>query len=54
MLYEVITRWQPLNSEGRHLAFSPPPGEESEQNMALLDMGSCAGKVLDWWQSWSD
>lgn len=47
-------RWQPLNGEGRHLAFSPPPGEESEQNMALLDMGSCASKVLDWWRSWSD
>jgi ADP-heptose:LPS heptosyltransferase len=45
-------RWRPLNSEGRHLAFSPPKGKDSEQNMALLNISECADTIRLWWCSW--
>ena len=45
-------RWRPLNSEGRHLAFSPPEGEFSEQNMGLLNMPQCADDIRLWWCGW--
>ena len=45
-------RWRPLNSEGRHLAFSPPEGEFSEQNMGLLNMSQCAEAIRLWWCGW--
>jgi len=45
-------RWQPLNSSGLHLPFSPPAGELSEQNMALLNMPECADAIRRWWCGW--
>jgi ADP-heptose:LPS heptosyltransferase len=45
-------RWRPLNSDGRHLSFSPPAGEISEQNMALLNMSQCADVIRHWWCGW--
>lgn len=35
-------RWRPLNSDGRHLSFSPPPGEKTENDMALIDIKKAA------------
>lgn len=46
-------RWRPLNSDGRHLAFSPPEGEFSEQNMSLISMPECAQAIAEWWGGWA-
>lgn len=46
-------RWRPLNSDGRHLAFSPPEGEFSEQNMELISMPDCAQAISAWWGRWN-
>ncbi len=43
-------RWRPLNSEGRHLAFSPPKGNASEQDMSLIDIDHAADEIVDWFQ----
>jgi ADP-heptose:LPS heptosyltransferase len=45
-------RWRPLNSDGRHLSFSPPAGNVSEQNMELLNISQCAAAILQWWCGW--
>jgi ADP-heptose:LPS heptosyltransferase len=37
-------RWQTLNSEGRRLAFSPPPGE-AESEMQQTDLTAAAEAI---------
>ncbi|GGB03730.1 glycosyltransferase family 9 protein [Agarivorans gilvus] len=43
-------RWRPLNSEGRHIAFSPPAGELTQEDMSLINVSDCAVKVNNWWK----
>ncbi len=38
-------RWQTLNSEGRRLAFSPPPGEAATE-MLQIDLASAAEEII--------
>ncbi|MGL4349273.1 MAG: glycosyltransferase family 9 protein [Plesiomonas shigelloides] len=44
-------RWQTLNTGGRHLAFSPPEGEASQDNMQLIDTRNAAQKTIIWMNS---
>ncbi|MGL5237949.1 MAG: glycosyltransferase family 9 protein [Plesiomonas shigelloides] len=41
-------RWQPLNRQGRHLAFCPPAGEETQENMQLIDPRVAAQSASSW------
>lgn len=41
-------RWQPLNSRGRHLAFTPPAGSDKEKEMSLIAMPEVLLRVNDW------
>lgn len=41
-------RWKPLNSAGRHLAFAPPAGKETERNMALIDIRQVLASAVAW------
>ncbi|UPW18560.1 glycosyltransferase family 9 protein [Agarivorans sp. TSD2052] len=43
-------RWQPLNSQGRHIAFSPPAGEMTQEDMSLINVSDSAVKINLWWQ----
>ena len=47
-------RWLPINSEGRHIAFCPPAGKESEVDMSLIDIDKAAETINPWLaQCWS-
>jgi len=43
-------RWRPINSEGRHIAFCPPPAEDkqSQENMTRIDIAMVIGQVNPW------
>ncbi|MFH4665233.1 glycosyltransferase family 9 protein [Vibrio cidicii] len=43
-------RWQPLNSSGRHLAFSPPKGggEAAEADMSRVDINAALQSLNPW------
>ena len=41
-------RWQPLNSEGRHLAFSPPEDSDHPEDMSQLDPKTMAAAIARW------
>lgn len=43
-------RWQPLNSQGRHISFSPPAGELTQEDMSLINVSDSAVKINLWWQ----
>ena len=41
-------RWRPLNSEGRHLAFSPPEDSDHPEDMSQLDPKTMAAAIARW------
>ena len=41
-------RWRPLNSEGRHLAFSPPEDSDHPDDMSQLDPKAMAAAIARW------
>jgi len=41
-------RWQPLNSKGNHLAFSPPSHRETQDDLSVIDMNQVMEKVRPW------
>ncbi|PJG59153.1 glycosyltransferase family 9 protein [Aeromonas cavernicola] len=41
-------RWRPLNSEGRHLAFSPPEESDHLEDMSQLDPESIVPAIANW------
>ena len=43
-------RWRPLNSDKRHLAFSPPKGgsEEMEADMSRIDINTTLEQLNPW------
>ncbi|WP_418641868.1 glycosyltransferase family 9 protein [Vibrio chaetopteri] len=43
-------RWKPLNSDGRHLAFSPPQAEDkaSQENMTRIDIAKVTQELNLW------
>ncbi len=41
-------RWRPLNSEGRHLAFSPPEDSDHPDDMSQLDPKTMAAAIVHW------
>ncbi|GAA4494095.1 glycosyltransferase family 9 protein [Pseudaeromonas paramecii] len=43
-------RWRPLNSEGRHLSFTPP--QAGEEDMSRVDIDAAIAQILPWWQGW--
>ncbi|WP_411993343.1 glycosyltransferase family 9 protein [Agarivorans sp. DSG3-1] len=43
-------RWQPLNSAGQHISFSPPAGELTQEDMSLINVSDSAVKINLWWQ----
>ncbi|WP_432455394.1 MULTISPECIES: glycosyltransferase family 9 protein [unclassified Agarivorans] len=43
-------RWRPPNSEGRHLCFSPPEGELTQEDMSLINVSDSALKINRWWR----
>ena len=47
----VPLRWQTLNSTGRHLAFCPPPGKITRENMQLIDIQEAAQQTIRWMSS---
>ncbi|ELR64004.1 ADP-heptose--lipooligosaccharide heptosyltransferase II [Photobacterium marinum] len=47
-------RWQTLNTEGRHLAFCPPEGKETETDMGLIEVDEVLVRAKTWVaQYWS-
>ncbi|WP_026958171.1 glycosyltransferase family 9 protein [Aliagarivorans taiwanensis] len=41
-------RWKPLNREGNHLAFTPPEGELTQEDMSLINVSDAAVKIQLW------
>lgn len=41
-------RWRPINSEGRHLAFAPPEGAQSENDMSQVDLNAAITAIKAW------
>ncbi|MGF1740842.1 glycosyltransferase family 9 protein [Vibrio profundum] len=43
-------RWQPINSDGNHIAFCPPPAADkhSQEDMARIDVSSVLTKLNPW------
>lgn len=41
-------RWQPLNSQGNHLAFAPPQTKSQQDDLTVLDMQQVAEKIIQW------
>jgi len=47
-------RWKTINSEGRHIAFCPPPGTEQETDMSTIDTSKVLVQTTPWLaQYWS-
>ena len=46
-------RWQPINSQGNHIAFCPPPAEDkvSQEDMARIDMDKVLTELRPWLSS---
>ncbi|WP_129139791.1 glycosyltransferase family 9 protein [Modicisalibacter coralii] len=42
-------RWQTCNRETHRLAFSPPPGRDSETDMTRIDIPAAAARIAEWW-----
>lgn len=41
-------RWQPLNSDGRHLAFTPPATKNEQDDLTVIDIQDVAEKIMIW------
>ncbi|UXI01447.1 glycosyltransferase family 9 protein [Photobacterium sp. TY1-4] len=41
-------RWKTLNTEGRHLAFCPPAGKETETDMSLIEIDDVVTQAVTW------
>ncbi|HDZ3710582.1 TPA: glycosyltransferase family 9 protein [Vibrio cholerae] len=46
-------RWRPLNSQGKHIAFCPPPADDkaNQENMGRIDMKSVLTELAPWLRS---
>ncbi len=46
-------RWRPLNSQGKHIAFCPPPADDkaNQENMSRIDMKSVLTELAPWLRS---
>lgn len=41
-------RWQPLNSQGRHLAFTPPSGDGDLCDMSRIEVATLLPAIVEW------
>ncbi|ENM5767021.1 glycosyltransferase family 9 protein [Vibrio mimicus] len=46
-------RWRPLNSQGKHIAFCPPPADDkaNQENMSRIDIKAVLAELAPWLRS---